>query len=284
MEFAIRSGHYKTPNPGNTETCAVKSTEKSSPTRRQRSLAWRQRSLPWVLSWLLLGAGCAQLLAPDTTVTSTPAETSAEPEPPPAEPAPPAGDRLSAAERARIEDLLERAARAIQRDHLTYPSQGSALALYDEVRILDPDNDEARRGLERMVERYLELALGAARQGRMPQAQAMLDRAHLVDPDHPGMAPTRAQIELLADADRQIFRLDGQLLRDRDDSLWASLRQAGLASRADGCRAEITARNDSEGRWIYQQMSEASGGGRIQAELNIGSPAQIEVLCFSNDS
>jgi hypothetical protein len=279
MEFAIRSGHYKTPDPGNTETCAVKSTEKLC-------LLRRQQALPWALAWLLLGAGCAQLLAPDTTVTSTPtdAEAAADPEPAPSEPAPLAGDHLSPAERAEVDDLLERAARAIQRDHLTYPSQGSALALYDEVRILDPDNDEARRGLERMVERYLELALGAARQGRIPQAQAMLDRGHLVDPNHPGLAPTRAQIELLAEADRQIFRLDGELLRDRDDSLWGSLRQAGLASRGDGCRAEITARNDSEGRWIYQQMSEASGGGRIQAELNIGSPAQIEVLCFSSDS
>lgn len=195
--------------------------------------------------------------------------------PPPAQ-----APALSADEMAEIEDLLDRAERAIADDHLTYPSSGSALALFDRVRILDPDNEQARRGLERIVERYLELATGAAERRRFDDARALLDRAYIVDPDHAGIAPTRAQIELLDDAERRVIALEGERLRNRDPALEETLRQAGVASRGEGCRAEITARSDSEGRWIYQQMSAGGGLARIQAQLNIGTPPRIEVVCF----
>jgi hypothetical protein len=236
----------------------------------------------WLLTGaLLLAAGCG-------TVSSVPADpdrpAAAEPigqakAPDEAAPAAPAGTTLTDAERARVAQLLDRADRAIAADHLTYPAAGSALDLYDQVRILDPDNEAARRGLERIVERYLELAMTALERRRFEQARAMMDRARLVDPDHPGIPPTQAQIELLDTADRQVIPLDPEALRNRDAQVADAVRQAGAASRTDGCRAEITARSDSEGRWIYQQMS-AAGSPRIQAQLNIGSPPRIEVLCF----
>lgn len=230
---------------------------------------------------LLAAAGCAHLTGPETSVSSTPAEPPVD-DAPAAETAEPATDTnaLSSADRRRVEDLLDRADRAIRRDHLTYPAEDSALDLYDQVRLLDPKNEEARRGLERIVERYVELALGAVGQGRFTQGRAMLDRARLVDPEHPGIGPAQAQIDLLANADRHVISLDGELVGKRDEDLQGTLRQAGLDSRKDGCRARITARNDSEGRWIYQQMTEASGGARIQAELDIGSAPGVEVLCF----
>ncbi|MEQ8857192.1 MAG: hypothetical protein RIC56_00960 [Pseudomonadales bacterium] len=231
---------------------------------------------------VLLIGGCALLQgrgtdADDATPAQPPAaqpEEPADPEPVPAEPA------LTAAEAAELESLLDRADRAIADDHLTYPASGSALSLYDRARLLDPDNERARRGLERIVERYLELAVSAAERRRFDEARGMLDRAHIVDPDHAGIAPTFAQIELLDDADRRVITLDGEHLRNRDPALERTLREAGVASRGSGCRAEITARNDSEGRWIYQQMSAGGGLARIQAQLNIGSPARIEILCF----
>ncbi len=232
---------------------------------------------------LLAAAGCAVVAPP----TRPPAQNGTTSAPAPSEPKPAARDAaagparlpLTPAEQAAIADLLDRADRAIAADHLTYPAAGSALDLYDRVRLLDPDNEQAMRGLERIVERYLELALGAVERRRFEQARAMLDRARLVDPDHAGIPPTQAQIDLLDGADRQVIALDPDGLRDRTDAVADILRQAGAASRVDGCRAEITARNDAEGRWIYQQMSSA-GAQRIQARLNIGSPPRLEVLCF----
>ncbi|MDZ7668776.1 MAG: hypothetical protein U5Q16_04905 [Gammaproteobacteria bacterium] len=232
---------------------------------------------------LLAAAGCAYLTGPETTVSSTPAEPPAD-NAPTADAAEPATDTdaLNRTERQRVEDLLDRAARAIQRDHLTYPAADSALDLYDQVRLLDPDNEEARRGRERIVERYVELALGAAGQGRFTQGRAMLDRARLVDPEHPGIAPAQAQIDLLTHADRHVISLDGERVRNRDTGLQGTLRRGRPAPAAAMVAAPGSrhACYRADGRWIYQQMAEASGGARIQAELDIGSPPRVEVLCF----
>lgn len=235
----------------------------------------------WNVPWASGGRSDEDSAGPKES-TGQAAAASAEaaaPEPqaqPEAEPEP-AGP--SPMDQAEIRYLLNLAEWALQEDHLTYPAKDSALALYQRVQALDPENDEARRGLERIVERYLELAMRAADRERFEQADALLERARLVDPEHPGISPTQAQIGLLADADRQVIRLDAQRLRERDPELTDSLRQAGLASRGDGCRAQITARDDAEGRWIYQQMSQP-GQARIQAQLSIGSPPQVEVMCF----
>jgi hypothetical protein len=147
---------------------------------------------------------------------------------------------------------------------------------------LDPDNETARRGLERIVERYLELAIAASEAGRFDEATLMLDRARLVDAAHPGIDPVAARVHLLSSAERRVIALNGQQLRDRDPAVEETLRQAGVASQARGCRAHITARNDSEGRWIYQRMSEAGERSRIQAQLDIGATPRVEVLCFSD--
>ncbi len=202
-----------------------------------------------------------------------------------AEPAPAAQHRrLDAREGAEVRRLLAQAESAIAEDHLTYPASGSALALYDRVRILDPGNAEARRGLERIVERYLELATSAAAAGHFESAHAMLDRSRLVDPDHPGIGPVEAQTALLTGADRRVIDLNAEALRDRHPEVVEILRRAGAASRGGGCRAEITARNDAEGRWIYQRMSDARGDSRIRAQLDIGTPPRVEVICFSDPS
>jgi hypothetical protein len=231
--------------------------------------------------WTL--CGCATL---SPAVSTEPAESTGadtvEPSPSQADdmPAKPTRAPLTDTERLEIRGLLDDADRAIDRDHLTYPARNSAMDLYDRVLLLDPDNEDARHGLERIVERYLEMALSAADQARFPQAGAMLDRARLVDPGHPGIAPAEMRIRLLNEADRRRFPLEGQALSDREVAAIDVLRQAGLASRGDGCRAEIVARNDAEGRWIYQQMSEAQGQVRIRAELTIGNPPRVEVWCL----
>lgn len=233
-------------------------------------------AVPVLAAWLLL-AGCAAV----TPVHDGDRPTAGTaPAPDAAVEAPPARAPLSAAELAEIRALLDDAARAIERDHLTFPAAGSAMALYDRVRLLDPDNAEARAGAERIVERYLELALNAVGQRRFTQAEALLDRARLVDPGHPGIAPVATQIALLTDAERHQFPIDGRALRDREAAVVDQLRQAGIASRGAGCRAEIVARSDAEGRWMYQQMTQTRGGERIRAQLGIGTPPRVEVTCF----
>jgi hypothetical protein len=184
-----------------------------------------------ILSSLWLAA-CSNLVssrpAPaEPTAPPVPVQP-AQPEPAPEEPAP---LPLSKATQAELRYLLDEADRAIRNDHLSDPAKGSALALYEEVMTLDPDNETARRGLERIVERYLELAIAASEAGRFDEATLMLDRARLVDAAHPGIDPVAARVHLLSSAERRVIALNGQQLRDRDPAVEETLRQAGVASQ-----------------------------------------------------
>jgi tetratricopeptide (TPR) repeat protein len=187
------------------------------------------------------------------------------------------------ADPAEINRLLEDADLALAAEHFTFPARDSALALFDRVLVLDPGNETALRGLETIAEHYLALATDAASRRRFEQAQAFVEQAQMVDPEHPGIRPAMEQISLLSSARRTVVQLDPDLLKARDPLLIESLRRAGRLGRQPGCRAVIHGRSDAEGRWIYQQMStspEAEGGERIRASLQISWPARIEVLCF----
>jgi hypothetical protein len=271
MEFASPSGHYTRWSFARHVIQAVKCNE-NDPSGRKRA---RPLTFAGMLAIALLGCSA---VAPGGR--DAPVDQDSVPVPAPPDEAIAVRAPLTAVERAEVRTLLDDAARAIQRDHLTYPASGSAWILYDRVLLLDPGNAEAITGLDRVVERYLEMTLEAAGQGRFSQAGALLDRARLVEPEHPGIEAVATQIALLADAERHRYPLDSRALSDRDPAVVGRLRQAGMASRGSGCRAEIVARNDAEGRWIYQQMSLAQGSERIRAELRIGAPPRVEVLCF----
>ena len=182
--------------------------------------------------------------------------------------------------RSRLDELLEQAELALQKDLLTYPEAGSALVLFNEVLALDEANADAKRGLERIVERYLELAERAAQRRQFARSRSMLARARLVDPQHPAIEPVTSQVRLLANARRERLKIDKSLLSARSAKLQQPLTDLGKKARAEDCRTTITARSDAEGRWLYQQLNQASGDRRIRAHLQIGSPPQIEVLCF----
>jgi hypothetical protein len=244
---------------------------------RNRRRAWQSLLL---VSLVVTAMGCAPIWPPERQAPAAPQPAPvAAPEPEP-EPEPEAPAELSAQDQQTIRNLLEQAYWAIAADRLTSPYQGSALSAYDEVLRIQPDNDEAVRGRERIVERFLEQALAAAGRRNLAAAQGALDQARLVDPDHPGVEPTQTQINLINQANRRVVSLDPAKLRDQHADAAAVLRQAGAASRAGDCRAEIFARSDAEGRWMYQQMS-SGGGKRISAQLNIGSPPRVELLCFN---
>jgi hypothetical protein len=76
----------------------------------------------------------------------------------------------------------------------------------------------------------------------------------------------------------------GSQLRDRSDPLARSLAELGSRARNGNCLAIIRSPSDASGRWIYQQMSRAPGTARIRADIEIGSPPMVELLCFENDA
>lgn len=206
---------------------------------------------------------------------------SPQPEREPAAPADPAGPILSEADQRRVDDLLSRADAALAADHLSYPAKDSALNLLDAVLAIDPTSAPARRGLERIVERYVDLAERAAARGQVARARSMLDRARIVDPDHPAIGPTTARLQFLETAERELLRMDPAALRSRAPDLIGSLQRIGTQARKPGCRTTIRVGSDADGRWIYKHMSGGPEQRRIRAQVQIGSPPQVEVLCQS---
>ena len=187
-------------------------------------------------------------------------------------------------DQSQLQTLLDRARLAIGEDHLTFPEEGSAAQLYEELLALDPDNDAAKRGLEQIVERYVELALTAADRRQFARARSMLARARLVDGEHPAIEPTTEQLRLLMHAEREKLILDKAELQRRAASVRDSLVTFGTKARQPDCRVTISARNDAEGRWIYQQLSQADGERRIRAKMQLASPPSVELICFQEAS
>ncbi len=210
-----------------------------------------------VFGWTLLGAACQQMFGkPAAAPVATPA----------------------AIDQERLYDLLDAAEDAFYADHLTYPHP-SALDHWNTVLQLDPGNLEARRGRERIVERFIERANTAVQRQQYAMARSMLARARLIDPEHPSIAPANTRITLASSAKRSRLDLDGGALQARSASTAGKLANFGKQARGDGCLTYIRARSDAEGRWIYQALKKAPGQQRIRANISISTPPRVELEC-----
>ena len=196
------------------------------------------------------------------------------PSPPPPEPAP------EPVPLEQLYPLLDAAEAALADDRLTAaPGEESAHTLYEEVLKLDPGNEEATRGVERVVERFVELALEAADTWQLARARSMLARARLIDPDHPSIAPTQSQVDLLSNANREEEFFDQKDMNGT--SARNTLTRLGKTAKTHGCRARIRAKTDAQGRWMYQQMNAAQGEARVRATMEVGVPARVALICFN---
>ena len=181
-----------------------------------------------------------------------------------------------------IESLLDAAEAAERVDHLIYPASGSAMSLYQEILFHEPDNAHAQEGLVRLAEHFLEQAQNALSKDQLLKADSLVSRARMIYPDYPGVAAMQHQIELLDTAERTRETLDWRLVSARSSELAGQLARLGSTAKSGDCRATINVSNDSEGRWIYRQMNDAPGPGRLKAEVKIASPAAIEIVCFKS--
>lgn len=101
------------------------------------------------------------------------------------------------AERAlelEIGRLLELAGRRLAADRLTSPAGDNAVAHFHAVLRLDPDNEAARRGLERIAERYGVLIRDAIDDGALRRADRLLGSLAQLAPDQPALELLRGQV------------------------------------------------------------------------------------------
>ncbi len=110
------------------------------------------------------------------------------------EQAPVAGDVVKPPPSSRedaIGDLLRAAADDVEALRLTSPTGSNAFERYQQVLTMEPGNEDALRGLEVIVIRYVTLANTAMSKGELEKAQQYLDSATGVLPDDAGIALAR---------------------------------------------------------------------------------------------
>jgi protein TonB len=136
--------------------------------------------VPAVIGGVVIAAGLAFILTRQgsTDVKPEPVAVSAQP----ARAAVPAAPVKSAAEAdEKVDALMEKAQQAMLDRHFIDPAAGSALSLYREVLIINPDNGEARQGLQRLSEILVARVQSALDDRKFDVALQFLETARSID-------------------------------------------------------------------------------------------------------
>ncbi|MBC2716322.1 MAG: protein kinase [Desulfobacteraceae bacterium] len=75
-------------------------------------------------------------------------------------------------------------------NRLTLPDQDNALAYYRQVLQLDPDDQAARQGITRIIDKYKTMALAAQKEHNYNEAVELIGKARLVAPNNPELQTT----------------------------------------------------------------------------------------------
>ncbi|MBU2885658.1 hypothetical protein KO507_07775 [Gilvimarinus agarilyticus] len=183
-----------------------------------------------------------------------------------------------------IADLLYGAERALSRDRLMMPGYDNAYDRYSSVLALEPNNSEAKLGMQAIVLRYLDMARNAAQRSYFDKAQAYLDRAS-------GVLPDNAAVQSLVDQQREALakpeprleaqnahRLSTTALAKRTDEIKQQLAHLAQTAKEHNHMVLIVTGSDGQGRWVYQTMRKAVPGYLLRGDIQVGAPARIELL------
>jgi hypothetical protein len=218
------------------------------------------RRLKWFVLLLALGLVGCELI---------------QPPPEPDVPRQTISDEESALQR-EVEWLLDEALLAFRANRLTTPLNDNAYYRYLRVMSLDPDNAEAKQGITDIVEKYLDWAMQNAVDGRFRQATNYLNKARSVDETHPNIVAVERYIDEHQSSEKLSYPLALDGLKERAAWLAEQITEIGRAASHNNAFVVIVARNDAEGRWIYQQLNKASAD-RIRARIELGRRPAIHM-------
>ena len=176
-----------------------------------------------------------------------------------------------------IGDLLYDALNALNQDRLLTPIDNNAHGRYQRVLAYEPNNKLALEGLQNIVDRYVELAIDASRQGRFAAAQSLLDRARFVDSNSQNISDAQIGLEVEMNSGDLVFELDLAALREQSEDISTKLSEIAIQAREHKAFVLITAPADEQARWMYAQMREAVEGYRLRANIELGALAIVRL-------
>ncbi|MDP9089880.1 MAG: TonB family protein [Pseudomonadota bacterium] len=197
----------------------------------------------------------------------------------------------------KVDALIEKAQQAILDRHYIDPAQGSALSLYREVLSVNPENGEARQGLQRLSEILISRVQSALDDRKFDIALQSLETARSIDPSDRRLsaldekiASVRAELgpaQILAAINAQNFDRATQLIDEAARS--RSLSAAKIAQLRDEVHRRrddlealrllrlvetrvqqdhvIEPRGDSAVYYLEQARQAGAGGPALQAQV-----------------
>jgi hypothetical protein len=166
---------------------------------------------------------------------------------------------------------------AFEEHRLTTPVEDNAWYRYLRVLTLDEENKAARRGIEDIVEKYLAWAIEDIQAGYLHKARKYLTKVRAIDETHPNIPAVQKLLSDKESTHQQIIKLSVVELDNRSVKLANQLLGYGQQVQKMGARIVIVARNDAEGRWIYQQMNRAEQGARIRARIQLETTPSLKI-------
>ncbi|HEY2677580.1 MAG TPA: energy transducer TonB [Steroidobacteraceae bacterium] len=151
----------------------------SEPQIEEPRAAKKSWLIPAVIGGVLIAAAAGYFLTRSKPSDSNPAVVAANT--PTKAVAPPVPGKPAADADEKVDALIEKAQQAMQDRHFIDPLAGSALSLYREVLVINPDNGEARQGLQRLSEILITRVQSALDERKFDVALQFLESARSID-------------------------------------------------------------------------------------------------------
>ena len=177
----------------------------------------------------------------------------------------------------QIAGLLDKAQRAVKLERFVSPEFDNANRYYQQVLVLDRDNDQALVGIENLT---MILFLRAKASIEVDRAQDFRVYSSWIAQIAPN---SQLLVELSALDPAKLntgnrWIITSNDIKARNSRAKAKIKQAALAARKYESRIKIIAPTDADGRWIYQQMRGFTDQYLFRSSLMIGDTAKIIVL------
>lgn len=189
------------------------------------------------------------------------------------------------------EKFLARAERAFREGRLTEPQHDNAYDSFQSVLMVNPQNKQARAGLQAILINQVELMRGLLNRGDYSNAETLMKQIQSYYPSNGMLAELKKELaavrvkeekQMLATStvDNSIaeYKLPTNALNRKSETVAAYLGRIAQRIKENDESIIIHARNDAEGRWIYKQLKDGVPGYRVRGDIRLGGSAKIVVL------
>jgi len=192
--------------------------------------------------------------------------------------------------------LLSKGQAALERNQLTTPENDNALYYFRKVLLMDPDYADAHSGLEAIFDRYVQFSRSALDNGDYVKALAMVNQAEQI------LLPTKSskalRVQILdeqkkvaddkkakksvkikeAEIDGIEYLLSIEGLNNKDKKIRERLKLIAEHTQTLKGSVRIEARDETEGRWIHEQLKAAVPKFKLQADIRKSQYPKVVVL------